>query len=44
VASGPWVKATTGEVWPKPQDETKIAEVFQIRPDMFDFEVSSDIL
>ena len=39
VSSGPWVNATKGEVWPKPQMEIKLTDVLQIRPENFKFEV-----
>ena len=39
VGAGPWVEATSGAVWPQPQDVTTGPDVLQIDPNDFDFEV-----
>ena len=39
IKSGEWVKQTQGEIWPKPQYQTKSSFYMELNPKLFDFDV-----
>ncbi|KAJ8980186.1 hypothetical protein NQ317_011431 [Molorchus minor] len=42
VDPGPTIKATKGEVWPKPQSQDKYDSYFVVRPQVFEFKVLTE--